>query len=93
MKIEFEPKAMKDFIVKVLKDCNTWEIKKQTELTTVRMKFGWYFHKKLAVHYHYHLFPDCDDPKLISKCMTKASIRKEWDKNLDEAEELTKNGN
>lgn len=89
LKLEFQPKPMKDFISKVLEECNSWEVKKQTELTTVRMKYGWHFHDKLAVHSHYHIFPNCKDPQLILDCLKDLSIRKEWDDNLDQSEELT----
>lgn len=77
---------MRKYIDKQLLESKTWDLKKETELSKVRMKYGSDFHKSVPVIQHEHHFPDCHDPKLILKALNE--MRAEWDESLDACEEL-----
>ena len=63
-----------------------WQLKKESELLTIRLKHGSEINPSLPVIAHHHRFPDCDDPELILKCMNQ--YRKEWDQQLEVYDEL-----
>jgi len=61
----------------MFEESKSWELKKETDLLTIRMKYGSEINKSIPVISHSHYFPDCDNPSLILKCMNE--FRKEWD--------------
>ena len=75
--IKFEPKFLKDYMLKALEDAKSWPMKKETELSKVRLKTGSDFNPSLPNISHEHLFPEIKDPELILKTMN--DFRKEWD--------------
>lgn len=86
MGIKFEPVEMKNYIDKLLIDSMSWELKKKTDFSKVRMNKGSDFHKSVPVIQHEHYFPDCEDPELILKALNE--LREEWDDSLEAYEEL-----
>lgn len=64
-----------------------WELKKTTEMSTIKTKKYSEFSKSFPVLCAEHVFPDCDDPELILKCLNE--YRFEWDNNLEVHDELT----
>ena len=70
-----------------MEESKSWDVKKENDLTCVRTKCGSDFNKSLPVLNAYNVFPDCEDPELILKCLNE--YRKEWDQSLDAYDELT----
>lgn len=87
LNIEFAPNVMKAYINKNLADSKTWDLKKTNNLSKVRIKYGSDFHKSVPTIGHEHIFPDCDDPELLLKCLN--DYRKEWDSALECYDEIT----
>jgi len=75
-------------MVKALSNSKSWPMKKDTELSKVRLKFGSDFNASLPNISHEHLFPEIKDPELILKCMN--DFRKEWDDALLSYDEIVK---
>jgi hypothetical protein len=63
-------------------------MKKDTELSKVRLIKGSEFNKSMPNISHEHLFPEINDPELILKCMN--DYRKEWDDALLSYDEIVK---
>lgn len=79
---------MKEYMLKALADSKSWPMKKDTEFSKVRLKYGSDFNSTLPNISHEHLFPNIKDPELILKCL--CDYRKEWDDSLLSYDELVK---
>ena len=75
-------------MLKQLADSKSWPMKKDTELSKVRLKYGSDFNSSLPFISHEHQFPQCDDPEFILKCMN--DYRFEWDDQLLNYDEIAK---
>jgi hypothetical protein len=53
----------------MFEESKKWQLKKETDLLTIRMKTGSEINQSIPVIAHHHKFPDCSDPELILKCM------------------------
>jgi len=77
---------MKAYMNKNLEESKSWEQKKATELSKVRLRKGSDFHATLPTIGHEHIFPDCNDPEFLLKCLN--DYRMEWDDSLEAYDEI-----